>query len=228
MRLTIQHYYDFGADRELVGDDLVRAEAWDALRTASDGPFALPADRVAWEQAAAREDIVERARQIDAWLNANDIESLASYGVGTAALELSLRRLTPTRRLVLTDYGRSTVARLQELMPDADVVHQDLFTDQPIDAQMSLFHRIDTEFTNDQWREIMRRFAARRILFVATELIDWRRALTEWRRRREYASQTKAGLIRNRAAMESLWAHTHDATPLRFNDLHAWLLEPMA
>src|SRR5690242_13241910 len=121
MRLTIQHYYDFGADRELVGDDLVRAEAWDALRTETAGPFALPADRATWEEAAGRADIAERARQIDAWLTGHHVTSVASYGVGTAALELNLHRLSPARGLVLTDYGRSTVARLRELMPDVEV-----------------------------------------------------------------------------------------------------------
>jgi len=32
MRLTLRHVYDFGADRHLVGDNLIRPGAWDALR----------------------------------------------------------------------------------------------------------------------------------------------------------------------------------------------------
>ena len=31
MRITLRHHFDFGADRPVVGDDLVRPEAWDAL-----------------------------------------------------------------------------------------------------------------------------------------------------------------------------------------------------
>jgi hypothetical protein len=67
MRITVPHYFDFGADRELVGEDVVRPEAWDALRTQSDGPFALPATRAEWERVAdERPDIRDRARAIDA------------------------------------------------------------------------------------------------------------------------------------------------------------------
>jgi hypothetical protein len=32
MRLTIPHYFDFGADRDWVGRRLERPEAWDAAR----------------------------------------------------------------------------------------------------------------------------------------------------------------------------------------------------
>ena len=35
MRLTIPHWYDFGADRSLVGATLADAERWDALRLRS-------------------------------------------------------------------------------------------------------------------------------------------------------------------------------------------------
>ena len=45
MRLTVRHHFDFGADRALVGHDLVRPEAWNALRTQTRGPFALPPTR---------------------------------------------------------------------------------------------------------------------------------------------------------------------------------------
>ena len=37
LKLTIRHYYDFGADRHVVGDDLVTPESWDGLRTATSG-----------------------------------------------------------------------------------------------------------------------------------------------------------------------------------------------
>jgi hypothetical protein len=227
MRLTIQHYYDFGADRALVGDDLVRADAWDALRTESDGPFALPADRAAWERAADdREEIKQRAVEINDWLAERNLDSVASYGAGGATLELWLHRLDPDRRMTLADYAPSTVARLRSLFTGVEVVQHDLLRDAALDAGIHLFHRIDTEFTNSQWKAIMQRFAHESVLFVATELIDLRRAITEWRRRRHYSGQTKAGLIRNRASMQSLWQRTHRATPLRVNDLHAWALEP--
>src|SRR5437762_1389255 len=46
MRITMRHYFDFGSERALVGDDLARPEAWDALRVRSGGPFAMPESRV--------------------------------------------------------------------------------------------------------------------------------------------------------------------------------------
>src|SRR3954464_12051168 len=104
MRLTVRHHFDFGSDRELVGDDLVRPEAWDALRTATSGPFGIPQTRAAWEaEADARPDIAERAPALDAVLERRGVQTLASYGVGGATLELWLHRVAPRRRLILTD-----------------------------------------------------------------------------------------------------------------------------
>ena len=48
----MRHHYDFGADRPVVGDDLVRAEAWDALRTRTSGAFAVAASREDLERSA--------------------------------------------------------------------------------------------------------------------------------------------------------------------------------
>lgn len=45
LRVTIRHYYDFGMDRAIVGDDLVRPDAWDRLRTQTSGVFAIPPTR---------------------------------------------------------------------------------------------------------------------------------------------------------------------------------------
>jgi len=41
MRVTVRHVVDFGEERELVGDSLVTPVSWDALRTQTDGPFAV-------------------------------------------------------------------------------------------------------------------------------------------------------------------------------------------
>jgi hypothetical protein len=227
MRLTIRHRFDFGADRELVGDDLVRPEAWDALRTRSGGPFALAGARAELERAAGeRPDIEARARAIDAWLEQRAVRRLASYGVGGALLELWLLRLRPERELVLTDYAPATVSRVRELFPDAEVLGHNLLTDPPVVADLHLFHRIDTEFTNREWRRILERFAALPVLVVATEVIDLRRVVAELWAMRHGRSTTRAGWIRTRGAFEALWRPTHAATPLRFHDLEAWALEP--
>lgn len=41
MRLTARPVFDFGEHRNLVGDDLVRPESWDALRVGTEGPVSL-------------------------------------------------------------------------------------------------------------------------------------------------------------------------------------------
>ena len=224
--LTIRHVYDFGPDRELVGDDLVRPEAWDALRVRTDGPFSLPDTREAWERSALeRPDLVERARAVSAWADAQGVRRLASYGVGGATLEYLIWRENPSRELVVSDYAPAAVQRLAGLFPEADVRRFDLLADAPPEADVHLFHRIDTEFANAQWRTLLRRFSSARILFAVTEVASLRRM--SWEVRIRLRGRTiRAGWLRNRAALERLWRDTHDATPLRMHDLPAWDLRP--
>jgi hypothetical protein len=227
LRLTIRHSFDFGCDRLVVGDDLVRPEAWDALRTETHGPFAIAPDRGELERTAdARPEIEERARQICARLDDRGIQTLASYGVGGAVLELWLQRFRPETALSLTDYAPETVTRLRELFPGATVESHDVRTDPPLEADLHLFHRIDTELTNGEWRQVLRRFDAQTILVVATEVADLDRVARELVGRLRNRRLTRAGWLRTREAFEALWPPTHEATPMRLYDLDAWLLEP--
>jgi hypothetical protein len=105
-----------------------------------------------------RPEICERARQIDAWLEERGVQTLASYGVGGAVLELWLERLSPERQLRLTDYAPAPVERLRELLPSAEVTRHDLVVDALLEADMHLFHRIDTELANREWRQVLGRF----------------------------------------------------------------------
>jgi hypothetical protein len=231
LRVTIRHYYDFGADRAIVGDDLVRPEAWDSLRTKTSGVFAIPPTRDEFVRTAEeRADIAGRARAIDAWLEAHGAEVVASYGVGGASLEWWLHKLRPSRKLIVTDYGEATVQRLVEIFPEVVVRHHDLSRDQPLPADVHLFHRIDTELSNADWREVFTRFARVPILVVATEVLDLRRVLLELRLRRRMKRRqaTKAGFIRSRAAFEALWRPTHTSQPVRMHDLSSWDLRPRA
>src|SRR5213078_3904021 len=108
-----------------------------------------------------------RAREIDRLLDAKGVKTLASYGVGGGPLELWLQRLRPERRLLLTDYAPQTVERLRRLFPEADVRVHDLARDPPLEADGHLPHRVDTELTNREWRELLRRFADETLLVVA-------------------------------------------------------------
>jgi hypothetical protein len=228
VRLTVRHRYDFGVDRELVGDDLVRPEAWDRLRTQTHGPFAMATTRDGLEaQADEREEIGERMRVVSAWLDANGVQSLASYGAGGGIAELWLLRHAPARRLVATDYGEVTIERLRTVLPELEVVRHDLLADGPLDADVHLFHRIDTEFSNRQFRAVLNRFASARLLIVATQITSVQGAIDEMRKAMR-PNTSRAGWARTRGAFEALWTRTHTATPLRFNDLEGWGLEPRA
>ena len=223
----MRHHYDFGADRPVVGDDLVRAEAWDALRTRTSGAFAVAASREDLERCAdERPEIGDRARAIEGWLAGQAVNALASYGVGGGVLEAWLLRLRPEGRLMLTDYAPETVERLRLLFPEAEVVRRDLLLDAPLDADAHLFHRVDTELTDEEWHEVFRRFAGERILLVATEVATLRRLTRELLLRARNRHLSRAGWLRTRGSFEALWAGTHDAEPLQLHDLEAWALTP--
>lgn len=226
MRLTVRHHFDFGADRDLVGDDLVRPEAWDALRTGTSGPFALADTREAWERAAdERPELEARARRIDAVFARRGARKVVSYGVGGATLECWLKRIAPDRELVITDYAPATIERLRPIFREAECVVHDLSADPPLDADLHLFHRIDTEFDNARWQEVFGRFAGVPVLFVAAGQVDLRGALAEVRKGRR-AGASRAGWVRTRAAIEALWLHTHRSQRVDVGDLPAWELQP--
>ncbi|TML98489.1 MAG: hypothetical protein E6G10_22675 [Actinobacteria bacterium] len=227
MRLTVPHYFDFGEDRRHVGGDLVRPNSWDGLRIATTGPFGIPETRDAWGAAAdARPEIAERARVVAQVCRERGVERLASYGVGGATLELWLHRVAPGLQLTLTDYAPRTVERVAGLFPEAEVRRHDFAAAGPVPADLHLFHRIDTELSNRQWRRAFRRFAGHPILLVATEVIDARRAVAEVAKRVRNPAVSRCGWVRTRSAFESLWRATHADRPLRVGDLEGWLLEP--
>ena len=223
MRLTVRHHYDFGSDRAVVGDDLTRPEAWDALRTRTSGAFALADTREQWVRTADEHPELEaRAKRIDAVLGAG---RLASYGVGGATLECWLKRVAPDRELVVTDYAPATIERLQPIFSEARCVVHNLHEDGPLDADVHLFHRIDTEFDNARWQEVFGRFAGVQILFVAAGEVGVRGALAEVRKGRRPGA-SRAGWVRTRSAIEALWKRTHVGAMVDVGDLPAWKLRP--
>jgi hypothetical protein len=227
VRLTIRQRYAFGPDRALVGDDLVRPESWDALRLESEGPFALPPDRAALERLVdGNGPVRERARAVDETLERLEAVSLASYGSGTGLLEAALRRLAPGRALALSEYAPGTVQRLTELFPDASVERIDLLRDPPLPADVHLFHRIDTDLDNAQWRGVFDRFSRCTVIVVAADTLGPRVAFQQLLGRLARGT-SESGWVRSRGAFASLWSRTHRATPTRFADCEGWVLKPL-
>jgi hypothetical protein len=101
----------------------------------------------------------------------------------------------------------------------------DLSSDPPLEADLHLFHRIDTEFENRLWQEVFDRFRQEPIVFVAAGQVDLRGALAEVRKGRRPGA-SRAGWVRTRSAMETLWRRTHDSVPVDVGDLPAWELRP--
>jgi hypothetical protein len=226
VRLTVRHHFDFGADRAVVGDDLVRPEAWDALRTQTSGAFALAETREEWERTADEHPELEaRARRLDAVFERRGARRVVSYGAGGATLECWLNRVAPQRDLVVTDYAHATVERLTPIFAEAECVVHDLSADGPLDGDLHLFHRIDTEFENRQWEEVFERFAAVPIVFVAAGQVGLRGALAEVRKGRRPGA-SRAGWVRTRPALEALWKRSHTAASVDVGDLPAWELAP--
>jgi hypothetical protein len=227
MRITMRHHFDFGTDRAIVGDELVTPESWDALRTQTAGAFALAGSREELErQAKGRAEIGNRACAIDRWLEDQNVRTLASYGVGAGVLEWWLLRIRPERRLLLADYTPTTIERLRELFPRAEVHRHDLLLEPPLPAQAHLFHRIDTELSDAEWHQTLHRFKHETALVVATEVATPRRLASELLLRIRSRRLTRAGWLRTRDAFEALWRDTHDAQPMRLYDLEGWALTP--
>jgi hypothetical protein len=227
VRLTLPHRYDFGADSDVVGENLLRPEAWDSLRLRTKGPFTIASGREELErQADAHREIGERMKLVDRVLRERGARTVVSYGAGGAVPELWLLRVNPALRLTLTDYAPETVERLRRLLPEAEIRPHNLLSDPPLAGDVHLFHRIDTELDNREWRGVYERFAGRTIVVVATEVVSGseipRRLWRTLRRRGE----TRAGWSRTASAFKSLWCRTHRGTHVDLLDLEGWVLDP--
>jgi hypothetical protein len=228
MRLTVPHFHDFGEDRPLVGDDLLNPDAWDRLRTKSDGIFALPGDREEWDRRVAADTYQERrARAVVAWLDRLEVEHLASYGVGAAPVERWIQRLRPNLRLSVTDFGGLTVERLRQHFEGVAVHHHDFLRDEPLEADLHLFCCVDTDLSDDQWRLVFRNFSGARMLFYPCITFGVRAMIGELRHRRPGRNAIHCGYWRTKGRFDELVSTTHD--PERLRDRRAgtaWLCHP--
>lgn len=226
LRLTVPHYFDFGQARELIGAELSDPGSWDNLRLQTEGPFEMASTRTAWEaHAHAQGELGDRAARVAAEARTAGAQSMTSYGVGSGMLEYHLRQLEPGLELTLTEFAPETVDRLTRYLPEVVVRNHNLLRDPPITADIHLFHRIDTEFSNAEWKQLLASFREETVIVVATQLLDWRQVVRELRQRRN-PNATRAGVFRTASAFEALWRPTHQATRRSFASLEGWVLEP--
>jgi len=204
---TVRHRVDFDG----LVEELESPTAWDTIRTQGPQPYAFPDTQSGYvEYAESFAIIADRARGVAPLLN----PPVASYGVGTGLLEWHLARLGV--EITVTEHGRATVAKLNELTGLRAVEH-DLLADEPLPAATHLMHRVDASFTRRQWRRILRRYG--RVVFIPGAMTDSAGLKAERKR-----SGVPAGWLRNERAIERLWPRTHTARRIQAHDLPGWLL----
>jgi hypothetical protein len=197
--------------------------AWDVLRT-TPGAFASPATPEQLEHAArSRPELRARADAINRALDAISARSAVSYGAGGGQLEWWLLNQRPQRPLTVTEFAPASLDRLRASLPAAQIEQHDMLAGDPLTADAHIFHRIDTEFTDDQWRSIYTRFQQEDVILAVSELLTVDRILGQ---QHQQPGLTEAGWLRTRRATERLWRHSHIASPMRIGDLHGWHLRP--
>ena len=228
MRLTVSHYYDFGADRSLLGAELLGPEDWDALRIEGEGIFRFPEDHDDWERMVTENDWqCRRAQTVISWLEPLGVRSVASYGVGPALVERWIQRLRPQWCLALTDIAPRTVDRLEAHFPGVEVRRHDFCREEPVDADVHLFNCVDTELPDQMWRDVFRRFGSRSVLFFPCITFGWRVIARELWCRRPGRDPMRAGWWRTKGRIDELAQPTHQVRRLRAGRAGtAWLLEP--
>jgi hypothetical protein len=150
---------------------------------------------------------------------------VCSYGVGTGLLEANLVHQLNDTRLICTDFAPETVRRLGELFSEADVRLHDLRSTPPPEADLHLLHRIDTELSDPEWRDVFSRLG-QPVVVVATQVLDFHGLAAELRLSLSRRQLTRAGWSRTEAAFRRLWRSTHVDEPLRVGSLRGWLLLP--
>ncbi len=219
MKLTIRHRFDF---EQRLPAGLDSPDTWDTLRSRVDA-FGLPASRDAWEAAAAASGLEPRAEAIARIVRALGSRTICSYGVGAGLLEWNLHRLAPELRLTCTDFAPVSVARLRAHFEGVRVVRHDFRTDPPLQSDLHLLHRVDTELSEAEWAGVFARFHEP-VLVVATELVGLRALAREFVTRALHPRAEAAGWIRNEAALRALWDRSHDDHRVEVADLTGYLL----
>lgn len=225
MKLVVRRVYDFGVQRDDVGETLLSPEAWDAVRRLP-GAFHLQNTREEWLADGARPPYPERAMAVVALARELGAGSLCSHGAGGALLEQQLHLLAPELDLTCTDFAPETVAGLRRLFDEATVVTADLRDPSSLPhADLHLMHRLDQELSVQQWHAVFSILAAP-VVFVPSEILTPAAAAKELVRRLLRPQATGAGWFRNEAALRALWSPWFDERRVEIGDEPGYLLVP--
>lgn len=229
MRLTVPHYHQFGKHRRLIGEHLVDPASWDRLRLETETIFAFDPDPDDWDRRISTDTYQRRrAKALVGWLDRLEVSEISSYGVGPAPIECWIHRLRPKWRLRLTDFAPRTVARLRAHFPEAEIHHHDLREHPPLPADVHLMSCVDTEFSDQQWRRIYRRFAGATLLVYPCATLGVSTIVNELRQWLALKPPTPCGFWRTSERIEELLAPTH--RPERLSEGGAlgvaWLCRP--
>jgi len=213
MRLTIRHYF-----RTPSGEELVGAEAWDRIRE-TDSAFATPPTRSEWLRMSDRPELVRRAEMIARIAGERRANVVASYGVGPALRDRHLE--SRVGRLVCSDFTPRTIDRVTRYMPEADVRLHDLRSG-PLDADLHVLHRVDTEFDNVELASTLDLFRGTEVLIVVSQFLNARYLL------REIVTRVRgghmAGWLRTEAAFQKVIPSGFETHRRQVADLPAFLL----
>ena len=189
--LTIENrYVPLSGEKIEHKSDLATGELWDHLRE-KHPIFHLPTDRTAWlqmcESATDKDGLdgrqEQRAADIVQLLKKGKFDTLFSVGVGIAALEYLIKKQYPDIRLICTDSAPKNVKTLQHIFHECDQIYEfNLFdADWQIpgqrDKRLVLLNRLDSLFSNDQWRRIFRSMHGAQIdhvLFISSYILNFK------------------------------------------------------
>lgn len=208
-----------------LGLNLGNSGAWDRLRE-TDPSYSTGGSRGDWiERANESTAVASRARALAAVIRPLQASSIVSYGSGTCILEWHLSSFLDAR-IVCADYAVRTVERMRHLFPEAEHVVHDLGEDDPIEADLHILHRVDSEFDDARLSLILHRFR-QPVLLVAAEPALTPRLWLTYKRRARSPDFGPVGWCRTRASLERLWRSSHEATSVEVCGRDAWLLRPV-
>lgn len=174
--MRIRHYAQFRSQ--------MRDLDWDRLRNDSnEASYHVPFDR---ETYLKRVEAVVPGRLTDAiasFVHEHDIETILSVGAGIGVLEYQLR--ASVDRVIVTDITDS-IERLASFGVFDDAFRFDVIRDPMPETRidLALLPRIDTEFTDDQFRAVFAKFGNHGVRYICLEpgaLLNLRMILVESR-----------------------------------------------